>query len=99
MSVNMNLAGYFYPSYKASNASFSSGTFGCAEETVRSLLTSATSSDRPGMLLGKVQSGKTRTFISVSALAFENDFDIALILSKNSRALIEQTFKRVRSDF
>jgi hypothetical protein len=58
-----------------------------------------TTSDHPGMLLGKVQSGKTRTFISILALAFDNGFDIAIVLSKNSRALIEQTAKRLNSEF
>lgn len=51
------------------------------------------------MLLGKVQSGKTRTFITVLALAFDNGYDIAIVLSKNSRALIEQTAKRLNSEF
>ena len=51
------------------------------------------------MLLGKVQSGKPRTFISVMALAFDNGFDIAVVLSKNSKALIEQTYKRLRAEF
>ena len=51
------------------------------------------------MLLGKVQSGKTRTFISILALSFDNGFDIAIVLSKNSRALIEQTAKRLNSEF
>ena len=51
------------------------------------------------MLLGKVQSGKTRTFINILALAFDNGFDIAIVLSKNSRALLEQTAKRLNSEF
>ncbi len=51
------------------------------------------------MLLGKVQSGKTRTFISILALAFDNGFDIAIVLTKNSRALVEQTAKRLTSEF
>ena len=50
-------------------------------------------------MLGKVQSGKTRTFISILALAFDNGFDIAIVLTKNSRALIEQTAKRLNSEF
>jgi hypothetical protein len=50
------------------------------------------------MLLGKVQSGKTRTFISILALAFDNGFDIAIVLTKNSRPLAEQTFKRLRAE-
>lgn len=95
----LNLTGAFYPNYKAANTSFNQDTFTCAEETVRELLSSTTTSDHPGMLLGKVQSGKTRTFISILALAFDNSFDIAIILSKNSRALIEQTYKRLTSEF
>lgn len=95
----LNLTGTFYPNYKAANTSFNQDTFACAEETVRELLSSTTTSDHPGMLLGKVQSGKTRTFISILALAFDNSFDIAIILSKNSRALIEQTYKRLTSEF
>jgi hypothetical protein len=94
-----NVKGPFYTTYKAANSSFSSDTFLCAEETVAELLTTATTSDKPGMLLGKVQSGKTRTFISILALAFDNGFDIAIVLSKNSRALIEQTAKRLNSEF
>ncbi|EIM04286.1 hypothetical protein UUC_03660 [Rhodanobacter denitrificans] len=89
----------FYQQYKDANQTFSQDTFRCAEETVAALLTTATTSDRPGMLLGKVQSGKTRTFISVLALAFDNGFDIAIVLSKNSKALIQQTYKRLRSEF
>lgn len=99
MSPTLTLQGPFYPAYKAANSGFSPETFQCAEETVAELLTVATTSDNPGMLLGKVQSGKTRTFISVLALAFDNGFDIAIVLSKNSRALLEQTAKRLNSEF
>jgi len=99
MSNSINLSGPFYPVYKAANSSFSTETFQCAEETVEALLNTATTSEHPGMLLGKVQSGKTRTFIGVLANAFDNGFDIAIVLSKNSRALIEQTAKRLNSEF
>jgi hypothetical protein len=94
-----NLSGEFYPVYKKQNPSFNPATFVCAEETVEKLLEAATTSDHPGILLGKVQSGKTRTFISILALAFDNGFDIAVVLSKNSKALIEQTAKRLKSEF
>src|ERR1041384_6242 len=99
MSHSINLSAEFYTAYKAANASFSSDTFSCAEETTAELLSHATTSDHPGMLLGKVQSGKTRTFISILALAFDNGFDVAIILSKNSKALIEQTKKRLEDEF
>ncbi len=96
---SVNLQGEFYPRYKAANPSFSVDTFRCAEETVGELVKKATTSDHPGMLLGKVQSGKTRTFISILAIAFDNGYDIAIVLSKNSRALLEQTAKRLNSEF
>ena len=99
MPNSINISGSFYPTYKGANPEFSANTFRCAEETVAELLTKATTSDNPGMLLGKVQSGKTRTFISILAFAFDNGFDIAIVLSKNSRALIEQTAKRLTSEF
>jgi len=99
MPVPMDVEGTFYPAYKAANPSFSADTFQCAEQTVEELLKKATTSENPGMLLGKVQSGKTRTFISILALAFDNGFDIAIVLSKNSRALIEQTAKRLNTEF
>lgn len=95
----MKTAGSFYTTYKQANPHFSADTFDCAEETVHALLSTITSSDHPGMLLGKVQSGKTRTFISVLALAFDNDFDIAIVLSKSSKALIKQTANRLGVEF
>ena len=95
----MNLTGDFYPKYKAENSDFNPETFQCAENTVSRILATATTSEHPGMLLGKVQSGKTRAFISILALGFDNGFDIAIVLSKNSRPLIEQTYKRLRAEF
>ena len=96
---SLSRTGYFYSSYRTAKSAYSPDTFLCAEATVASLLNTATDSDHPGMLLGKVQSGKTRTFISIMALAFDNGYDIAIVLSKNSRALIEQTIKRLGSEF
>src|SRR5437870_5209304 len=97
--TKVNLHGEFYPKYKSDNPSFNQETFACAEATISDLLSTSTTSEHPGMLLGRVQSGKTRTFISVLALAFDNGFDIAIVLSKNSKALIEQTAKRLNNEF
>ncbi|MFY7927872.1 MAG: hypothetical protein ACOVS5_03295, partial [Oligoflexus sp.] len=99
MTAAIQTHGPFYQTYRGLNAAFGADTFKCAEDTVRDILSKKTTSDHPGMLLGKVQSGKTRTFISVLALAFDNGFDIAIILSKNSRALIQQTFNRLNTEF
>ena len=89
----------FFNTYKFEHPDFGNDTFDCASQTVTKLLETATSSERPGMLLGKVQSGKTRTFISVLADSFDRGFDAAIVLSKNSTALIQQTVKRLQSEF
>jgi len=89
----------FFDTYKIANSDFGPETFQCASDTVTKLLETATSSEHPGMLLGKVQSGKTRTFISILADGFDRGFDVAIVLSKNSKALIEQTVKRLESEF
>lgn len=54
---------------------------------------------KPGVLLGLIQSGKTRAFLGVMAKCFDNDFDVAVVLTKNSVALVEQTMKRLKSEF
>jgi hypothetical protein len=69
------------------------------EQTVESLLDKETNMDRPGMLLGKIQGGKTRAFIGVIALAFDNDYDMAIILTKGTKALARQTYQRLNNDF
>ena len=58
-------------------------------------MASDTSTKKPGILLGKVQSGKTRTFLGVMALAFDNGYDIAIILTKGTKPLTEQTLKEI----
>lgn len=58
-----------------------------------------TTGEHPGMLLGKIQAGKTRAFIGIIAKAFDEGFDFAIILTKGTQALSEQTMKRVSRDF
>lgn len=71
----------------------------CVVETVEGLLTKTTTPDNPGMLLGKVQSGKTRTFLGVIALAFDNGFDVAVVFTKGTKALAQQTLARLNKEF
>ncbi|HXA17450.1 MAG TPA: Z1 domain-containing protein [Thermoanaerobaculia bacterium] len=58
-----------------------------------------TTGDRPGMLLGRIQSGKTRAFIGIIAKAFDEGIDFAIVLTKGTNPLSEQTIKRIKSDF
>jgi hypothetical protein len=71
----------------------------CITRVVDQLERQETSSSNPGMLLGKIQSGKTRAFIGVIALAFDRGFDIAIILTKGTKSLSAQTLARLEYDF
>jgi hypothetical protein len=51
------------------------------------------------MLLGKIQSGKTRAFVGVIARAFDQGFDIAVVLTKGTKTLSAQTVARLKADY
>ena len=69
------------------------------EEVVNNLDREATSTKRPGILLGRVQSGKTRAYLGVIARAFDRGYDIAVILTKGTKSLAAQTISRINEDF
>ena len=71
----------------------------CIEKTVDYLFDKKTDVHHPGMLLGKIQSGKTRTFIGIVALAFDRGFDICIVFTKGTKALSEQTCQRLNDEF
>lgn len=98
-SPSLNLTGAFYPAFTSGNPRYSDADRTCITDTVRRLLTVQTSADRPGVLLGKIQSGKTKTFLGAVALAFDNGTDIAIVLTKGTKALARQTLERVRREF
>lgn len=52
-----------------------------------------------GIVIGKVQSGKTSNFISTLALAFDNEYDIAIVLGGNTLDLLKQNAKRIQASF
>ncbi|MBB5173377.1 Z1 domain-containing protein [Texcoconibacillus texcoconensis] len=85
--------------YLKTNNAYSEELTHCMEQTVEKLMTEQTSTNKPGMLLGKIQSGKTRAFIGIIGLAFDNDFDVTIVLTKNSNALAKQTYERLSSEF
>ena len=71
----------------------------CVENTVAQLLEDGAHAEEPGLLLGKIQCGKTDTFEDIIGLAFDKGVDVAIILTKGTNALAEQTEKRARYDF
>lgn len=75
---------------------YSKDTYECVVQAVSKL---DEIGDKPLMMLGKIQSGKTRSFIGVISLAFDNGYDLAVVLTKNSNALAKQTTARMRQEF
>lgn len=71
----------------------------CIEHTVEMLLNNPTDVREPGMLLGNIQSGKTRSFIGILGLAFDKGYDVAVIFTKGTRALARQTLRRLDDEF
>ncbi len=69
------------------------------EEVVRKLKKHNTDEIKPGILLGMIQSGKTRAFTGIIAKCFDEGYDLTIIFTKNSVALVEQTMKRLKTEF
>jgi Z1 domain len=90
--------GKFFPSFKVTQK-YGPQHIECIVKTVGQLLANTADTRRPAMLLGKIQSGKTRTFEGIMALALDNGYDIVIILTKNNDPLATQTLKRINRDF
>jgi len=54
---------------------------------------------QPCLLLGKVQCGKTDTFLSIMGLCFDRGIDIAVVMTKGTNTLTRQTIQRLNKDF
>jgi hypothetical protein len=93
----MSRAGFY--EQIAANRQDSEDLQACIRRTVDHFRGDKTSPSRPGVLLGKVQSGKTRAFLGIIALAFDEGYDAAVILTKGTRSLARQTIQRVKADF
>lgn len=71
----------------------------CVETTVSKLLEDGPKAEEPGLLLGKIQCGKTDTFENIIGLSFDKGIDIAIVLTKGTNALVNQTLMRLLEDF
>ena len=71
----------------------------CIERTYAELESARPTDENPGLLLGKIQSGKTKSFIGLMGLCFDNGYDVIVVLTKNSQALADQTTKRMTKVF
>ncbi|MGL5644225.1 hypothetical protein, partial [Cetobacterium sp.] len=89
----MILEGEFF---KVKKHEYNEKTLACIKKSVEKL---SEIEDKPLMMLGKIQSGKTKSFIGVVSLSFDNGYDLAVILTKNSNALAKQTVARMKQEF
>ena len=71
----------------------------CVKSVIDKLMKQESSLERPGMLLGKIQSGKTNAFLGIILQAFDEKVDVAIILTKNSKVLVEQTVRRLETSY
>lgn len=54
---------------------------------------------KTGIVIGKVQSGKTSNFISLISLAFDNSYDISIVLGGTKKPLLQQNSARIKEYF
>lgn len=100
----MKTDGKFYSYKRTEKEGYDTKLQKCIEDTCQycidnTCLQSKDKINKPIMMLGKIQSGKTRAYTGLIALAFDNDFDIVFILTKNSKALVQQTVTRMKKEF
>ena len=100
----MEKNGKFYSAKKKQGSGYDNALRECIENTCQYCIESTNKNsedkiNKPIMMLGKIQSGKTRAYTGLIALAFDNGFDMVFILSKNSKALINQTVSRMKKEF
>lgn len=71
----------------------------CVRSTVHRLMMDDEHAKDPGLLLGKIQCGKTNAFVNIMALAFDQGIDISVVFTKGVNSLSTQTKERMMSDF
>lgn len=54
---------------------------------------------KTGIVIGKVQSGKTSNFISITALAFDNGYNVVVVLGGTKKPLVKQNRERIKKYF
>ena len=71
----------------------------CITETVDKLIENGPGAEEPGLLLGRIQCGKTSTFEGIVGLAFDKWADICICLTKGTNMLSSQTQARFEKDY
>ncbi len=96
---NMNEGEYVFGTMAAHNKFMTPEKEKVVREMVDQLLIDGPKAAQPCLLLGKVQCGKTDTFENIIALCFDRGIEIAIVMTKGTNMLTNQTIERLKKDF
>lgn len=96
---NVNPDEYIFSTMKMHNKFMTPEKEKVVREMADQLMSDAPNATQPCLLLGKVQCGKTDTFLSIMGLCFDRGIDIAVVMTKGTNTLTTQTIQRLGNDF
>ena len=96
---NLNSEEYIFSTMKVNNRFMTDEKEQVVRDMVDQLMKEDETAKQPCLLLGKVQCGKTDTFLSIMGLCFDRGIDIAVVMTKGTRTLTKQTIQRLNKDF
>ena len=95
----INQSEYIFGTMAANNKFMTPEKEKVVREMTDQLISDAPNAQQPCLLLGKVQCGKTDTFLSIMGLCFDRGIDIAVVMTKGTNTLTTQTIERLSNDF
>lgn len=90
---------FIYSTMAANNEFMTPEKDQVVRDMVDRLLSDVANATQPCLLLGKVQCGKTDTFLSIMGLCFDRGIDVAIVMTKGVNTLKNQTLTRMAKDF
>ena len=96
---NLNDEEYIFGTMKVHNQFMTPEKEKVVREMTDQLMKEEDNATQPCLLLGKVQCGKTDTFENIIALCFDRGIEIAIVMTKGTNMLTNQTIERLSTDF
>ena len=96
---NVNDKEYIFGTMKIHNQFMTPEKEKVVREMTDQLMKEGNNATQPCLLLGKVQCGKTDTFENIIALCFDRGIEIAIVMTKGTNMLTNQTIERLSKDF
>jgi len=96
---NVNEDEYVFGTMAAHNKFMTPEKEKVVREMTDQLMMEGDNATQPCLLLGKVQCGKTDTFLSIMGLCFDRGIDVAVVMTKGTNTLTKQTIERLNKEF